>query len=115
MSDFDKLPALRDNQLAPCVICRRVLNHDGFPLFYRFTIQRAALDRRAMAERQGIIGSWGGGAELAPLAEMLASRAPARVLDDCVPVCLCHTCAQTVTAEMLVLSALGDTPEREAA
>lgn len=99
------LKTLQAGDLMACLICRKPLNHTGLPIFFRFTVQRCALDADAIMERQGLALQLGRSRQLA---EVFASKPPGVVIDEYRPVCVCHDCASKTSAEMLHLSAMGE-------
>jgi len=107
MGDFAHLPTLKADQLTSCVGCDRSLVESGFPLFYRFGIKRAGLDRKALDERIGLTTMFGRTHRAAGLAEVFASRDPAVVIDAFAEVNVCHQCMERLTVMDLFLAVMG--------
>jgi hypothetical protein len=61
--DFKTLPGMKERELGPCALCGKPLLDAG-PVFYRVTLEQAALDRRAV-ERQLGLGMITGSAAIA--------------------------------------------------
>ena len=107
MGDFAHLATLKAEQLTSCAGCDRSRVESGFPLFYRFGIKRAGLDRKALDERIGLTTMFGRTHRAAGLAEVFASRDPAVVIDAFAEVNVCHQCMERLTVTDLFLAVMG--------
>lgn len=45
---------MKANDIQQCVVCHRGLMHAGTPLFWKISLQRMGLDRRAIEETAGL-------------------------------------------------------------
>lgn len=60
--EIDKLPGLKERDLAPCALCGK---HHEAPIFYRVTVDSCAFDTAAVQRQIGLGMMMGGNAAIA--------------------------------------------------
>ncbi len=53
-TELDKLPGIKQRELAPCGICGKGVAHGNYPLFWRVRVERFGLDQSAVMRQHGL-------------------------------------------------------------
>lgn len=102
---------MKRRDLKPCAFCSKRLMHTGLPLFWRVSVERMAVDLKAVRTVQGL-STMLGNEELANVMSGDPNFANS-LTPDCAQLLVCETCAVQTNTVVAHLAELASTEKGE--